>query len=69
MSRAIRESGGYTLMPEWGTRPANHYLPRRETPAHVAADELIRAENALDVDGLLPKPPKSDPSLDDVMSW
>ena len=28
-ARAIRENGGYALMPEWGTRPANHYLPRR----------------------------------------
>ena len=25
----------YTLMPEWGTRPANHYLPRRTTPSDV----------------------------------
>jgi len=30
VSKAIRERGGYTLMPEWKTRPANHYLPRRE---------------------------------------
>ena len=29
VSRAIRERGGYSLMPEWGTRPANQYLPRR----------------------------------------
>ncbi|OYV38867.1 MAG: ferredoxin [Thiomonas sp. 20-64-5] len=28
VSRAIRERGGYALMPELGTRPANHYLPR-----------------------------------------
>ena len=25
---AIRERGGYKLMPEWETLPANHYLPR-----------------------------------------
>ena len=31
VSKAIRERGGYALMPEWGTRPANHYLPRRRT--------------------------------------
>jgi Fe-S-cluster-containing dehydrogenase component len=31
VSRAIRERGGYSLMPEWGTRPANQYLPRRVT--------------------------------------
>ena len=34
ISRAIRERGGYALMPELGTRPANQYLPRR---AMVAA--------------------------------
>jgi sulfite dehydrogenase (quinone) subunit SoeB len=28
VSRAIRERGGYQLMPEWETQPANHYLPR-----------------------------------------
>ncbi|MDN7673126.1 4Fe-4S dicluster domain-containing protein [Burkholderia oklahomensis] len=33
VSQAIRERGGYQLMPEWGTRPANHYLPRRTTTA------------------------------------
>jgi hypothetical protein len=33
VSRAIRERGGYQLMPEWGTRPANHYLPRVPTTA------------------------------------
>lgn len=31
VSKAIRERGGYPLMPEWGTRPANQYLPRRPT--------------------------------------
>ncbi|WP_265653431.1 4Fe-4S dicluster domain-containing protein [Verminephrobacter aporrectodeae] len=30
-SIAIRERGGYSLMPEWETRPANQYLPRRVT--------------------------------------
>ena len=29
VSVAIRESGGYALMPEWETRPANRYLPKR----------------------------------------
>lgn len=28
VSIAIKERGGYALMPEWGTRPANQYLPR-----------------------------------------
>jgi Fe-S-cluster-containing dehydrogenase component len=31
VSKAIAERGGYALMPEWGTRPANRYLPRRIT--------------------------------------
>jgi hypothetical protein len=33
VSKAIRERGGYALMPEWETQPANQYLPRRVTPA------------------------------------
>lgn len=33
VAQAIRERGGYALMPEWNTQPANHYLPRRTTPA------------------------------------
>ena len=31
VSIAIRERGGYALMPEWDTQPANQYLPRRIT--------------------------------------
>jgi Fe-S-cluster-containing dehydrogenase component len=31
VSKAIRERGGYSLMPEWGTQPANQYLPRQRT--------------------------------------
>ena len=56
-------------MPEWGTQPANHYLPRRKTEMHVHADELERADNPLKVDGLLPKPAPVEPSLDDVTTW
>jgi len=33
VSVAIRERGGYALMPEWQTKPANRYLPRRITAA------------------------------------
>ena len=33
VSQAIRERGGYQLMPEWETQPANHYLPRQVTGA------------------------------------
>ena len=35
VSKAIRERSGYALMPEWGTQPANHYLPRRRTEAQA----------------------------------
>ena len=31
VSRAISERGGYQLMPEWDTKPSNHYLPRVTT--------------------------------------
>jgi Fe-S-cluster-containing dehydrogenase component len=30
VSKAIRERRGYSLMPEWETRPANQYLPRHK---------------------------------------
>ena len=68
-SVAIREHGGYDLMPEWGTQPANHYLPRRKTARALHPDELQRHDNPLKVDGLLPKPSASEPALDDVTSW
>ncbi|MFO1324325.1 MAG: 4Fe-4S dicluster domain-containing protein [Burkholderiales bacterium] len=66
---AIREQGGYALMPEWGTRPANHYLPRRRTEAHVRPEDVVRADDPLAADSLLPKPPPESPSLDDTTSW
>jgi hypothetical protein len=69
VSHAIREAGGYQLMPEWGTSPANHYLPRRKTKLRLRHDEIERADNPLKIDGLLPKPGKAEPSLDDVTSW
>ena len=47
VSLAIREQGGYQLMPEWGTKPANHYLPRRKTKVHIHEDELVRVDNPL----------------------
>ena len=47
VSQAIRSRGGYALMPELGTRPANHYLPRRAMVAaglqDGAADGLAAA--------------------------
>jgi Fe-S-cluster-containing dehydrogenase component len=69
VSVAIREQGGYQLMPEWGTKPANHYLPRRKTDIKLHEDQLTRADNPLKIDGKLPKPGLHEPSLDDVASW
>jgi sulfite dehydrogenase (quinone) subunit SoeB len=59
----------FALMPEWGTRPANRYLPRRRTEARVSTADVVRAENPLAADSLLPKPPPESPSLDDTTSW
>jgi Fe-S-cluster-containing dehydrogenase component len=50
VSVAIRERGGYALMPEWGTQPANHYLPRRKTAAHPRRRAGARRQPAA-VDG------------------
>jgi Fe-S-cluster-containing dehydrogenase component len=66
---AIRERGGYQLMPEWGTRPANHYLPRRKTRITIHEDELIRVDNPLKKERQLPMPGNDEPTLDDVTSW
>jgi Fe-S-cluster-containing dehydrogenase component len=50
VSKAIRESEGYQLMPEWGTRPANHYLPRHKTESRHTAAEVERADNPRAID-------------------
>ncbi|CAG1019716.1 partial anaerobic dimethyl sulfoxide reductase subunit B (DMSO reductase iron- sulfur subunit), partial [Burkholderiaceae bacterium] len=57
VSVAIRERAGYQLMPEWGTRPANHYLPRRKTAMAVHQEDLQRVDNPLKIDGKLPEMP------------
>ena len=54
VSVAIRERGGYPLMPEAGTRPANHYLPRRLHGDTTRPEQLRRAQNPLQVDGRQP---------------
>ena len=51
VSVAIRERGGYALMPEAGTRPANHYLPRRKTNAGVREEDLYSSDNPHKIDG------------------
>jgi Fe-S-cluster-containing dehydrogenase component len=66
VSIAIREHGGYQLMPEWGTNPANHYLPRRKTRMQIHEDELVRADNPLKKEA--PLPAAQGETLDDV-AW
>ncbi|WP_455375284.1 4Fe-4S dicluster domain-containing protein [Kaarinaea lacus] len=68
VSIAIREEGGYPLMPEWGTQPANHYLPRRKMKRHVHEDELVRVDNPLKKEGPLATDEEG-PFLEDVTSW
>lgn len=68
-SQAIRDNAGFQIMPEMGTRPANHYLPRRKTKLVIHNDELVRADNPLLKEGELPRPQLSEPFLDDITSW
>jgi len=42
VSVAIRERGGFTLMPELGAVPANHYLPRRKQTIDVSPERVHR---------------------------
>ena len=65
VSRAIAERGGYQLMPEWGTNPANHYLPRRKTEIRIHAEDLERVDNPLKIDGQLPEHAHRDPGRED----
>jgi hypothetical protein len=56
-------------MPEWGTKPSNHYLPRRKTRIHIHEDELQRADNPLNKEQRGPSAPVKTPTLDDSTSW
>ncbi|MDH5445734.1 MAG: 4Fe-4S dicluster domain-containing protein [Gammaproteobacteria bacterium] len=70
ISITIREEGGYQLMPEWGTKPSNHYLPRRKTRMHIHEDELQRADNPLKKEQRSgTSAPVDAPTLDDSTSW
>lgn len=69
VSQSIRENGGYELMPEWGTKPANRYLPRRKTRIRLHEDELIRADNPLKKEQDLPKPAFDEPTSEEFMPW
>ncbi|NKB62906.1 MAG: 4Fe-4S dicluster domain-containing protein [Gammaproteobacteria bacterium] len=69
VSEAIREEGGYQLLPEWGSNPANHYLPRRKQSITIHQDELQRSDNPLKRESGHPQGPVKEQTLDDVMSW
>jgi len=66
VSIAIRDRGGYQLMPEWGTKPANHYLPRWKTRRQISPDEIVRADNPLRKEDLTTY--TDEETLDDV-TW
>ena len=68
VSMAIRDSGGYQLMPELGTQPANHYLPRHKVKQHIHEDELVRVDNPLKKEGPLPIDEEG-PFLEDSTTW
>ncbi len=67
VSTAIAERGGYQLMPEWGTRPANHYLPRQKTKSHVTEESLHRVDNPLKKEEQRTPAGADLPSLDDFL--
>lgn len=66
VSVTIRENGGYQLMPEWGTKPANHYLPRHKTRLHIHEDELVRVDNPLSKEQRQAHTGPIDQSIDDI---
>ena len=69
ISVAIREEGGYQLMPEWGTNPSNHYLPRRKNKIRIHKDELERADNPLKKEGGEKRVVPSDTQTLDDVAW
>ncbi|MEE9320849.1 MAG: 4Fe-4S dicluster domain-containing protein [Granulosicoccus sp.] len=70
VSRLIREQAGYQLMPEWGTKPSNHYLPRRKIELKIHEDELERIDNPLSKEERKTRnTERAGPSLDDMTTW
>ena len=67
VSVAINERGGYQLMPEWGTRPSNHYLPRRKMKSQVTEESLNRIDNPLKKEEQRAPASNDLPSLDDFL--
>jgi hypothetical protein len=67
VSVLIREEGGYPLMPEWGTKPSNHYLPRRKNRMKIHEDELVRVDNPLTKEQKEHHAPIDTQTLDDIV--
>ena len=68
VSRLIREQGGYPLMPELATQPANHYLPRKKVNMYIHEDELLRTDNPLTKEDLT-EYDEGKPTLDDFGAY
>ena len=68
-SLAINAASGYQLMPEWGTQPANHYLPRRKVNIAVHEEDLQRVDNPLRKEDRGRRAPTTRTTLDDSTSW
>lgn len=66
VSVAIQERGGYALMPEWQTKPANHYLPKIHNSISIDIEPPVDTSNALGDDFT---PDTTTPTLDDSTSW
>jgi Fe-S-cluster-containing dehydrogenase component len=66
VSVAIQERGGYALMPEWQTKPANHYLPKIHNSISIDIENPVDTSNALGDDFI---PDTTTPTLDDSTSW
>ena len=67
---SIGEDGGYQLMPEWSTHPANHYLPRRKTRLKIHPDELERVDDPRKLDAQLPRPGgEGGATIEDAVGW
>jgi hypothetical protein len=54
-------------MPEWGTKPSNHYLPRRKNRMKIHEDELVRVDNPLTKEQKEHHAPIDTQTLDDIV--
>jgi hypothetical protein len=57
VSVAIRDRGGYPLMPEWGHAPGQPLPAAAQDRRMVHAEDLVRVDNPLKIDGKQPEGP------------